>query len=80
MPSATRELYSSANGDRWDLVRDTGSGRVFIRHQPNASSGGRASEIGIGQFLSRGGQGPEHQELLRLIGTLVEEEDTPAAA
>jgi hypothetical protein len=35
------------------------------------------SDIEIGAFLSRGGQGPEKQELLRLIGTLVEEQ-TPS--
>jgi hypothetical protein len=66
-----RELYRSANGDRWSLVRDPGSGRVFVRHEPNVTSGGRASDIGVGDFLVRGGYGPEHQELLRLIGTLV---------
>ena len=67
-----RELRRSPNGDRWSLVRDPGSGRVFVRHEPNLSSGGRASDIEIGDFLLRGGHGPEHQELLRLIGTLVE--------
>jgi|tagenome__1003787_1003787.scaffolds.fasta_scaffold20722116_3 hypothetical protein len=69
----TRELYESANGDRWSLVRDPASGRVFVRHEPNASSGGRASDIEVGAFLSRDAHGPQHQELLRLIGTLVEE-------
>ena len=68
----TRELYGSANGDRWFLVRDPGSGRVFVRHEPNASSGGRSSDIEVGAFLSRDAHGPEHKELLRLIGTLVE--------
>ena len=68
----TRELHRSPNGDRWSLVRAPASGRVFVRHEPNVSSGGRASDIGIGDFLLRGGHGPEHQELLRLIGTLVE--------
>ena len=72
MSAEARELYRSANGDRWSLVRDPGSGRVFVRHEPNAASGGRASDIGVGDFLVRGGHGPEHQELLRLIGTLVE--------
>ena len=72
MAFEAKELYSSANGDRWSLVRDPGSGRVSVRHEPNAASGGRASDIGIGEFLVRGGHGPEHQELLRLIGTLVE--------
>ncbi len=52
------------------------SGRVFVRHEPNASSGGQVANIEVGAFLSSGGQGPEHMALLRLIGTLVEE---PAA-
>jgi hypothetical protein len=69
----TRELYGSANGDRWSLARDPASGRVFVRHEPNASSGGRASDIEVGAFLSRDARGSEHQELLRLIGTLVED-------
>jgi hypothetical protein len=49
---------------------------VFVRHEPNAASGGRPTELEIREFLVRGGRGPEHQELLRLIGTLVD--DTPA--
>ena len=68
---STRELYASSNGDRWLLAREPGSGRVFVRHEPNLASGGRAAEFEIGEFLTRGGQGPEHQALLRLIGTLV---------
>jgi hypothetical protein len=68
-----RELYSSANGDRWYLVRNFESGRVLVRHEPNLSSGGQTADIEIGAFLSRGGQGPEKQELLRLIGTLIEQ-------
>jgi hypothetical protein len=67
-----KELYRSSNGDRWCLVRDSGSGRVFVRHEPNAPSGGRASDFDVGEFLVRGGYGPEHSELLHLIGTLVE--------
>jgi hypothetical protein len=68
----TRELYRSSNGDRWLLVRDAGSGRVFVRHEANPASGGRVSQIEVGAFLASGGAGPEHQELLRLIGTLVQ--------
>ena len=68
----SRELYHSANGDRWYLVRDAESGRVFVRHEPNAPSGGQPSDMDIGLFLARGAGGPEHRELLRLIGTLVE--------
>jgi hypothetical protein len=68
-----RELYHSANGDRWSLANDSASSRVFVRHEPNLASGGQISDIDIGAFLNRGGQGPEKQELLRLIRTLIEE-------
>ena len=74
MTVQSRELYRSGpNGDRWFLVRETESGRVFIEHKPNASSGGQTSHMKIGDFLAHGGDGPEHQALLRLIGSLVEE-------
>jgi hypothetical protein len=74
MTFQSRELYRSGpNGDRWFLVREPASGRVFIEHEPNISSGGQTSRIEIGDFLAHGGHGPEHQALLRLIGTLVEE-------
>lgn len=78
MGIATRMLYRSSNGDRWSLARDTETGRVFVRHEANLPAGGRVSEIEIGAFLSSGGHGPEHQELLRLIGTLVAEEQAEA--
>jgi hypothetical protein len=45
---------------------------VIVRHEPNLSSGGRPSDVEVGDFLVRGGLGPEKQELLRLIGTLME--------
>jgi hypothetical protein len=73
MSVAARELYRSANGDRWCLVSDRTSGRVFVRHEANLPSGGTISDIELGAFLVQGGYGPEHQELLRLIGLLVEE-------
>jgi hypothetical protein len=66
-----RKLYESPNGDRWYLIRDH-TGAVFVRHEANVASGGNVEHIEIGPFLSRG-EGPEQQELLRLIGTLVEE-------
>jgi hypothetical protein len=74
MALQSRELYRSApNGDRWSLVRESVSERVYIEHEPNVSSGGRTTHIEIGDFLAHGGHGPEHQALLRLIGTLVAE-------
>lgn len=69
MTQRARHLYRSSNGDRWLLVCDLDSGRVFIRHEPNLPSGGQTSEITI---LVSDAHGPEHAELLRLIGTLVE--------
>jgi len=36
-------------------------------------SGGRVTEIEIGAFLGTGAHGPEHQALLRLIGSLVDQ-------
>jgi len=67
-----RVLYNSPNGDRWLLKRDPASGDVFVRHEANVPSGGKRTDIDIGEFLSTGQRNPEHQALLRLIGTLVE--------
>jgi hypothetical protein len=79
MSIETRELYSSANGDRWFLAREAVTGRVFIKHEANIPSGGQATDIDIGEFLRQGRQGPEHQALLRLIGAFVTE-DRPGIA
>jgi hypothetical protein len=65
-----KKLYESSNGDRWYLIRDP-SGDLFVRHEANSASGGNVSHIEIGPFLSSG-RGPEQQELLRLIGTLLD--------
>ncbi|WP_114949060.1 hypothetical protein [Microvirga calopogonii] len=67
-----RKLYESSSGDRWFLIGDP-SGSVFVRHEANVASGGHVDHEDIVSFLSRG-EGPEQQELLRLIGTLVEEQ------
>ena len=79
MPIATKDLYRSANGDFWLLVRDD-TGRVFVRHEANLASGGTVTDSEITEFLAQGGLGPEKQELLRLIGSLAEYKITPAAA
>ena len=68
-----REIYASANGDRWHLLRDPATGHSFVRHTANAASGGHVSEIGLSAFLADGRAGPEHRELWRLIGTLVDD-------
>jgi hypothetical protein len=67
-----RKLYSSPTGDRWFLIRDT-SGHVFVRHEANSASGGTIDHIEIETFLNSG-RGPEHIELLRLIGSLLDDE------
>ena len=59
-------------GTRGFSAREPTDGRAFITHQPNAPSGGRLSHIDLATFLNSKANGPEHQALLRLIGTLVE--------
>ena len=68
---AANDLPPPGLVDRWLLVRDPDTGRVFVRHEPNLPSGGQVADIEIGAFLIAAGNGPEKQELLRLIGTLV---------
>ena len=70
--SERRELYRSPNGDTWYLGREPADGSAFIIHQPNGPSGGRRSHVKIATFLANDAKGPEHQALLRLIGTLVD--------
>jgi hypothetical protein len=72
------ELYSSPNGDRWFLGGDPATGDAFVRHGPNAPSGGQPSHIDIGAFLSRGPRNPEHKALLHLIRTLLRAVPTSA--
>jgi hypothetical protein len=67
--SLVKELYNSPNGDRW-LLNKTVSGKLFVSHHPNVASGGQASEIEVKAFLSRGGQGPEHQALMEALARL----------
>jgi hypothetical protein len=67
--SAVNELYVSPNGDRWLLARNA-SGELVVRHYPNRASGGTPSEFAVDVFLSRGGQGPEHQALAEALATL----------
>ena len=74
MPTQERLLYASENGDRWSLCHDLDSRRVIVRHRANLPSGGLVSDTTLGEFLVQGGLGPEKQELLRLIGSLVDGE------
>jgi hypothetical protein len=67
MPLATQPIYRSANGDRWSLVTDTTSGRKFVRHEANQSSGGHLTDADVEDFLAIGGSGPEFAALRELI-------------
>lgn len=71
VPTQERLLYASENGDCWSLCCDPDSGCLNVRHRANLPSGGLVSDITLGEFLMQGGLGPEKQELLRLIGSLV---------
>jgi hypothetical protein len=69
MMSEMTPIYGGSNGDRWLLVREAASGRSLVRHEPNPSSGGLASDVEVDEFLARDGQGPQHEALRRLIET-----------
>jgi hypothetical protein len=60
-------IYRSSNGDRWRLIRDTTTGRVFVRHEPNPSSGGRVTDTDVEEFLSVDGPGPEFAALRHIL-------------
>jgi hypothetical protein len=65
------ENYQSENGDRWFLCRDSDT-HLYIKQGANLASGGTVTAIELRYFLGPGRAGPEHQALVRLIGSLVE--------
>jgi hypothetical protein len=67
MAQSAQDFYRSSNGDRWRLVHDTGSGRSFVRHEPNLASGGRITDTEIDEFLARTGSSPENIALRALL-------------
>jgi hypothetical protein len=67
MTETTTSIYFSQNGDRWQLIRDDVSGRAVVRHQANQSSGGQRTDLGVDEFLSQAGSGPEYAALRRLL-------------
>jgi hypothetical protein len=71
MPNHEREIYLSENGDRWLLCRAE-DGRTFVLHKANVSFGGKVTLIELGDFLRKGNAGPEHEALVRLIGSLID--------
>jgi hypothetical protein len=67
MSITAKDFYRSSNGDRWQLIRDTASGRSFVRHEPNLSSGGRSTDTDVEEFLDRTGSSPENLALRALL-------------
>ncbi|HET6194151.1 MAG TPA: hypothetical protein VFE12_00285 [Acetobacteraceae bacterium] len=67
MTLTVEDIYRSANGDRWKLVRDTRTGRSVVRHEANRASGGNVDETGVEDFLNIDGPGPEFAALRRLL-------------
>jgi hypothetical protein len=67
MALTTKDFYRSSNGDRWQLVHDNASGRSFVRHEPNLSSGGRTTDTDVEEFLNRTGSSPENLALRALL-------------
>jgi hypothetical protein len=67
MAQSAEPIYKSSNGDCWTLIRDTGTGRLSVRHEANPSSGGRVTETDVDEFLSIAGSGPEFAALRRLL-------------
>jgi hypothetical protein len=67
MALSAEGIYRSSNGDRWLLIRDPASGRRFVRHEANVSSGGRITESVIDAFLRVDGSGWEYVALRRLL-------------
>lgn len=67
-----RLIHASTNGDRWHLLLDPTTGHSLVRHTGNAASGGHVTEFSLATFLASGRNGPEHQALWQLIGTLID--------
>jgi hypothetical protein len=66
-----RQIYKSPNGDTWLLVRDEHD-VVAVEHRPNVASGGGITRQSLSKFLLEKGDGPQQQELLQLIASLVD--------
>lgn len=74
--AAGRLIHASPNGDHWHLLFDANTGRSFVRHTGNAASGGHVTNFDLVTFLATDHRGPEHQELWRLISTLIDNDDS----
>ncbi len=80
MPLLRKPLYQRSEGadeDRWRLVFDTDTNRLFVEHEKTRGDtrgsgyGINTDEMDVAAFLSEHGQG--QQELMRLLRTLFED-------
>jgi hypothetical protein len=87
MPLLVRPLYQRSEGrdeELWCLVFDTDADRLFIEHEQRRGDmrgqgyGTSVDEIDVVEFLSK--RGPGHQELVRLLSRMFEEQKEPADA
>jgi hypothetical protein len=63
----TTTFYRSSNGDRWLLSHDDETGSYLVRHEPNLSSGGQATEMPVPTFLAGSGTSPQARALRTLL-------------
>lgn len=87
MSMLVKPLYQRSEGrddERWCLVFDTEANRLFVEHEQTrgdmrgAGYATSIDEIDITDFLNQ--RGPGHQELVRLLGRMFEEQREPADA
>lgn len=87
MPLLVRPLYQRNEGldqGRWCLVFDTDAGRLFVEHEQRRGDmrgrgyGTNVDEIDVTEFLNE--RGPGHEELIRLLAGLFEDQREAADA
>ena len=86
MPQLRRPLYQRNGGtdeDRWCLVFDTGTNRLFVEHEQRrgdmrgAGYATVTSDMDISRFLRE--DGPGRHQLMALIGALFADSEALAA-
>ena len=71
-------IYRSQNGDAWLLLRKLPDGRIVLRHEANAASGGDVTDLSVEEFLAIDGPGMEHRAVRQLLAELARR-DRPGA-
>ncbi|MGU3542219.1 hypothetical protein [Methylobacterium sp. A52T] len=76
-PRIAREFHVGVGGDRWALMRDLQTGQPYVSHCPGDDA--PEVQLDLGSFLVLF-TGEEREKLLRLIGSLLPDEDARAGA